>query len=336
MRVLLLGAGGSAGENFTRAVQSRRVHVVGVDTDANGLALSTARTCRHIKTSPADGAAHLRTINDLVHMLAIDVVHAQPDPEIAFLAQHADKIDAATLVPAPEAMRIAQDKLLTADAAFHVAPPTMAVDTPKDLMVALTTLGSPVWLRLRRGAGSMGALAVRAFPLGHEWIEHWDAGRGLGYGHWVAHQYLPGRHLSWTGVFRNGRILASAAKERVVLAGASRAASGVSSTATVQRIIVDIRVNDVARHAVGAVSQGHADGVFMVDMREDASGYPRVTEINAGRFGTTCDLWAEAGCNLPLIYLEAALGKVGPRQIDACRAITHVRQMDMGSTFLAA
>ena len=74
-------------------------------------------------------------------------------------------------------------------------------------------------------------------------------------------------------------------------------------------------------------------GVFCVDMKENRQDRLCVTEINAGRFFTTSNFFAEAGCNMPAIAVRLGLGLPIPetQQYDAVPAgLYWVRQMDMG------
>jgi len=57
---------------------------------------------------------------------------------------------------------------------------------------------------------------------------------------------------------------------------------------------------------------GTPRGIFFVDMTEDEAGQPRVTEINAGRFGTTIHFYTEAGCNFPYWAVRLAFDETIP------------------------
>jgi carbamoyl-phosphate synthase large subunit len=53
-----------------------------------------------------------------------------------------------------------------------------------------------------------------------------------------------------------------------------------------------------------------ASGVFGVDLKQDADGVARVTEINAGRFSSTTNLLDLTGKhNMTAVYLRAARGE---------------------------
>ena len=320
-RVLLLGAGGPAGENFCRAVQLAGHLVVGVDPDPWARAL-----CAADWTEPEarDQFSHC------------DFVHAQPDEEVLRLAlmrrEGGGPTGCMTLLPEALAIDTAQDKLTCAGAIGDLAPPSMALWSEGDVAEAIKRFGWPIWVRARKGAGSLAALPVESVEIGVAWVNFWKR-RGVAL---MASPYLPGRNLSWTGVYDDGELVASAAKERLQLLGAERSPSGTSSTARVQQIVHRPDVNSIARQAVEALCE-RPRGVFMVDLREDVSGLPLVTEINAGRFGTTSLFFAQAGGNLPAVLVALATGADPPCEgEDVCEiGAVQVRNTDMGSRVLS-
>jgi carbamoyl-phosphate synthase large subunit len=105
-------------------------------------------------------------------------------------------------------------------------------------------------------------------------------------------------------------------------------------------------VFDVAEAAVRIVNKAcdaKPHGVFYVDMKEDALGRPRVTEINAGRFNTTQNFYTEAGLNLVEAYvalhhndyaMPRTLGMMGGLRLTRDDEAYWVRQPDMGHKLL--
>jgi carbamoyl-phosphate synthase large subunit len=67
-------------------------------------------------------------------------------------------------------------------------------------------------------------------------------------------------------------------------------------------------VNDLATRAVRAIDP-NASGIWSVDLKEDADGVPRPTEVNCGRFFTTSHFFTAAGVNFPHVYVELAFGE---------------------------
>lgn len=329
MRVLVLGAGGPAGWNFAHALGADRdIEVIGADVDPIMLELAATNETLVLPPVTSRPAALL---NHIIRSRSIDVVHAQPDAEVRWLAEHDHEIGAATLLPSLDAIDICADKLATALAlGRELAPRSYGASA-----AALDRLGGEAWMRLRSGAGSMGALPVRSHAVMNAWIEHWHHERGVTAAEWMLAEILPGRDLSWTGVFVDGELQASATKERMRLMGAERSPANVASTATVQRIVRRPDVHTRCCDAVQLIDTA-ANGVWMIDLREDHAGRPRITEINCGRFGTTSLFWHETRrlrWSLPRLYVELAAGGRldGAPVVDACQTgAMWLRQPDMG------
>ena len=49
-------------------------------------------------------------------------------------------------------------------------------------------------------------------------------------------------------------------------------------------------------------------GIYGVDITLGHDGQPYLTEINAGRFNTTIEFYAQAGLNMPHMFCQLALG----------------------------
>jgi len=312
MRILLLGAGGNAANNVARCLWAAGHFTVGADADPLMLRLSDCDRTVVLETLPGDGQAHLDELLQLVETHGIGFVHAQPDAEVRFVAERRrghHGLRCPVAVPPAAIVARCQDKLVCAEALGGLAPATHALDNgPAAVEKALRRHGA-IWLRLRRGSGSVGALPTGSAAMAEAWVAHWAARRGHDWGNWTAAEVLPGRDLSWTGVYSYGRLVISVAKERERLLGGHRSPAGVSSTATIQRIVRRVDLNAVCEEAVRRVAGDELPhGVMMVDAREDAAGRPRVTEINAGRFGTTVDFWQQTGPCLAELLVEIGTG----------------------------
>ena len=209
-RVLLLGAGGPAGENFCRAVQLAGHAVAGVDPDP------WARAALQRRLDRARGPRPVRA--------SCDFVHAQPDQEVLRLALEPPAVRA---MPAP---RRPGDRHRPGQAGHDRArsatwrPNRWRSGSEGDVAEALARWGWPVWFRARRGAGSLAALPVEGVEIGMAWINFWKR-RGVAL---MASPLPAGAQSVVDGGLR--RATASswprAAKERLEMLGASRSPSG--------------------------------------------------------------------------------------------------------------
>ena len=307
---MVLGAGGAAADNYIKSLRlaDPDIYVLGVDTHPLMLELScaTERVC--IDTRPEDEGAHVGTISDLVKDHGITLVHAQPDQEARFLSVGYHGVPVS--VPDWNVIRACQDKLTCAELLGDLAPHSFSYDPyPARELAAWDNAGlsndRPLWMRARTGAGSLAAKKVNGFRDIHAWRDTWNP--RLKSSDFMLSEYLPGEDRSYTGVWWRGEPVAAACRVRVEYAD-TRTPSGQCSSPRIAKLDSRPETFDVAEQAIRRVSDATGTvphGVFYVDMREAADGRLLVTEINAGRFNTTQNFYAEAGLNLP--YVHAAL-----------------------------
>lgn len=337
-RILVTGAGGSAAHNFTEALRLTGAHSV-VGADAHPALLELAEVDARYLVPRVHEDGYLDAVNRIVERERIDVVHPQPDVEVAHLARHGDRVAARTFLPDAAVVDLCQDKLAfnTVMAEQGVpAPEARHIDSPESLERALQRLleiQPRVWLRAIRGAGSRGSLPISNVRQGQGWIDYWRTFRGLDYGDFMASEFLPGREFAWQSLWWDGELVTAQARERIEYVFGNLTPSGQTSSPSVARTVNRDDVDEIGQASVRAAS-GRPHGVFCVDMKEDAGGAPKVTEINAGRFFTTSNFFAHAGLNMPAMYVELALtGSLvrRPQQLQALPDDLYwVRMIDMG------
>jgi carbamoyl-phosphate synthase large subunit len=328
VRILSLGAGGSAADNFTKCVRHRH-YVVGADTNEYLLHLSCAHDTVMLDTRPADDD-HLGEILEVCRRFDLDFVHAQPDEEALFVAENARALQRCgirTLMPAAGVVDTCQDKLKTA----QLLGPELAPES--HAYPRRPSPSAPYWLRATTGAGSLGALPVENMTQAKPWVDMWQR-RNPGLKFMVA-ELLPGPDRSWTSVWRAGELISHVARERVQYMGARLSPSGQTSTPQVARLIHDEALTDLCVRSIQKIDY-RPNGIYYVDTKGHPDGTQRVTEINAGRFNTTINAWAAAGLNLPLTYLYAAEGLITAPDptIDQYRTGLWIRQPDMEPRFV--
>jgi carbamoyl-phosphate synthase large subunit len=149
----------------------------------------------------------------------------------------------------------------------------------------------------------------------------------------AASEYLPGANLTWMGAFDRGRLLAAGTRERLEYVLPHVAPSGVTGAPAVTRTLERADVAATGQAAVRALDP-EPHGAYFVDLKEDASGRPRVTEVNAGRCGTTIEFYSAAGCNFPWLLVQLAAGQHPAPLPDPDRAVESglywVRTLDCG------
>jgi len=326
--VLVTGAGGAAGRNLIRCLRmdGAPLRVVGTDTHRLQLECADDLDARHVVPA-CDDPEYLARLREVCRCESADLILPQPDPEVAVISESRSVLPGVALPPV-DVIAMCQDK-----ASCREALASAGVSVPEVWPIDYPGLfdDGPVWVRAIRGAGSKAALPVSNRVQLDGWLDYWQ-GRGLAADDFMASEFLPGREFAWQSLWWEGRLITSMARQRLEYLGAAQSPSGQSSSPSVAVTVHEPAVNDVASAAVRAVSGEHGPhGVFCVDLKEDAAGQPKVMEINAGRFFTTSNFFAQAGCNMPRTLVTLALGgDVGPQPaFDALPAgLLWVRGMD--------
>lgn len=338
-RILITGAGGSAGYNFYDALKlsSEDYYVVG--TDARPQHLELIDVDKRYVVPPVTDKSYIDSINKIIAKENIEFVHPQPDVEVSFIAEHRDKLNAKVFLPGKDVVEACHDKMLfnkilaekgvAVPKAFHIK----TQDNLKHALSELLEIQPKIWLRAIRGAGSRGSLPINSFYQGDAWIDYWRNFRGIDYGDFMASEFLPGHEFAWQSLWYEGELITAQARERLEYIFGNLTPSGQTSSPSVAKTVNRDDINEIGQAAVRAVSD-KPHGVFCVDMKEGADGVPKVTEINVGRFFTTSNFFAHAGLNMPNMYVE--LGMTGeiknkPKQLNPLPDDLYwVRMIDMG------
>jgi carbamoyl-phosphate synthase large subunit len=337
-RILVTGAGGSPAANFVHSLRlaPEPFHVIGTDTSKYHLELAPV-DARYLLPR-ADDPGYLDALNGLIKSEEVELVHPQPEQEVRLLSQEHDRIRARTFLPAAEAVSLCQDKAGFAARMAEAGLPTPrfahaeSEESLREATASILDRREQAWVRATRGAGARASLPVTTPDQAVAWARYWVEKRGLAIEDFMVSEFLPGREFAFQSIWLGGRIVTSAARERLEYVFGHLMPSGQSSSPSVARTVRNEAVNDLATRAVLAVD-ATATGVFCVDLKEDEDGRPLVTEINAGRFFTTSNFFAEAGANMPYSYVRLAYGEDvdGLPPYDAVEeGLYWVRMVDMG------
>lgn len=322
LKVLLLSAGGPAGVNYLKALKLGGItSVFGADSNPYHLVFCEKHTLRSFKIPRWDEDGYIDKINEIISKYEIDFVHAQSDQEVFALSENRDDINAKVFLPDHHIIKVCQDKLHTARIWSKLWPDAIAYEIKDndDLLMILAQVHivfPSAWIRAISGAGGRGSTPCITRDTAYFWLRYWwERYPNMEF---MAQNLLPGRNIAWQSVWKDGKLLVSQARERVEYIYPNLAPSGVTGTPVVQRTINDSDVNFNAAEAVRAIDP-NPNGIYSVDLKENSSGQPIPTEINAGRFFTTSYFFAYAGqmfdvreANMPLIYTMLGAGREIP------------------------
>jgi len=335
-RILIIGAGGTAGFNFVKSLREadEDFYIVGADSSKYHIELTDLD--RRYIIPGANDTNFLNKINEIIKNERIDFVHCQPDVTVCELAARVDKINAKTLLPNTRTVELCQNKAL-----LNRELKKMGIAVPEaywlkdegDLHIACESLlvsGEKAWLRGIHGSGSTASLPVKTREQVENWIQYWIDMKGYELADFMISEFLPGPEYAWQSVWHKGTLVRAELRQRIEYLGGKQSISGQTSSPSVARTVVSDKANLLGYDAVKAIDPD-ASGIFCVDMKTDEEGRVKLIEINAGRFFSTSYFFTKAGNNMPLAYVKLGLGEdvLVKRNI-----IPHnwywIRMMDMG------
>jgi carbamoyl-phosphate synthase large subunit len=285
--------------------------IVGCHDDQFILKNSTAD--RNYLVPPLSHPTWARALRRVVDAEKIDLVIPTSDGDVAALSRVRGRLPGRLFLPRAATVERCGDKYELTEwlrARGVPAPRTYRVTDLRHLERIFERLGNPsrAWCRIRAGAGSRGAAPVAGPGQARSWITYWRDMRDVPVSAFTLSEYLPGRDLGCQSVWKDGRLILVKTYERLSYLGSGSQPSEVSAVGALTKTVCEPGVVEISVRALRAVDR-KASGVFAVDLKEDSSGVPRVTEINAGRFTSGTNLLDLTGKhNMTAVYLQLARG----------------------------
>jgi carbamoyl-phosphate synthase large subunit len=314
IRILIPGAGGPGTINLCRSLRRapEPVYLVGTDCDRAFGCLALTDELHHIVRA-SEEEEYINSISALCDQRSVDLILPNNSIEARALARHREDLGAQLLLPSGRTLDLANSKwrsyLRWREDGVPV-PETRLLAGPEDVDAAFQSIQTrPIWVR---GAGIPGkGIGVASLPCqtpdqAKEWVNYWNGWSGM-----IASSYLPGANLTWIGLFRDGKLITGQTRQRDRYILPHVSPSGITGAPAISHTVHREDVFDTALKACSALDP-MLNGVVFLDFKEDAAGLPHVTEMNAGRFGTTHFFYTAAGLNLPWILVQLALGRPIP------------------------
>jgi len=321
INLLITGAGGIGGVNFVRALRLAEkqtgVKMFIVGTDHNPHYLHLPQVDVRCVSPRHDDPKFLQMLLKLTKKHNIEFLHAHPSSEARVVSENIGMFkdtDVHTYLPRP--LSILPDKLEIYNKLSSCnipTPKTAAINFLRDIDIAFSDIGSPLWIRAKRGAAGRLALKANTPKEANMWVRlNVLQGRST-INDFVIQEYLPGRDIAFDSLWFKGKLITSYARERLEYPLKHISLSGITGTPSVAKTVDDERVNKVGMEAVKALdSEPH--GFFSVDIKDNVAGKPSVTEVD-GKWHTTAPLWGYAFAkhfnkpelNIAYIYLMLGL-----------------------------
>ena len=316
-RIMIMGAGGSAGINFIESLRMIKNEYYIVGCDINKWHLEIPAIDKGYIVPYCTDPKYISTITTIIRNEGIQFIHAQPDMEVDALSENRGLLCTGHLLPSHETLQTCRNKMSTNAILRANGVPTPLsfqinnIDNMKMLIKQVKDVNGQerVWIRATKGAGSKAALPVKTFRQAKEWIHYWRSTKRLESNDFMICEYLPGREYAFQSIWSDGRLIISQARERLEYLMGNLFPSGQSSSPSVAVTVHNDLVNKVATKAILSLDR-KATGIFCIDLKENIDGEPCVTEINCGRFFTTSNFFSSLGCNMPDMYIRLGLGEL--------------------------
>ncbi|HSF06645.1 MAG TPA: hypothetical protein VLG10_12715 [Methylomirabilota bacterium] len=313
-RVVVHHAGTGAANNLIRSLRAARrpVYVVGCHHDPFILRKSAAD--RNYLLPRPEHDHFLDALAGVIRTEEVDLFIPNNDDDVRLASRLREALPCRLFLPGYDVVELCQDKYrLNTFLADHDVPvpltyPVTDRDPVEEVFRRLAPR-SPLWCRVRRGSGSVGATPVRTVAQARAWISYWEDMRGVRPGSFILSEYLPGRDFACQMLWKSGTPVLTKTCERLSYFGGAGRPSGVSSVAALAKTVYEPSVREICAAAIQALGPD-ISGAFSLDLKEDAAGVPRITEINVGRFITLMNLFDLTGKrNMTATYVALALGE---------------------------
>jgi len=242
-----------------------------------------------------------------------------------------EKIDLAIIIPEPEVLYWSENPF---DVKFMRIPPKFArtVLSKKNLYEELRKTDlTPKYQIIKKDLNLKNTEELKLeFPC---WIRDYSEGTTSGKGSFKPHnieelnawltinpdidnfmlsEYLPGRNLACFLLYNNGVLLKYGVAERIDYIMSKVSVSGITGNTSKGKLLNDDDVFSIAKRSIDLIvskTQETMHGLVVVDLKENSSGKPLITEINIRHVAFTSS-FATAGFNFSEFQLLCMLDRI--------------------------
>ena len=309
-KILVGGVGGTPTLNFIRSLKKskNKFKIIGMTSSQFDLCKAKEADKRYLVPLAQD-SNYFPILKSIIDETTPHFLHVQNDEEVYVISKVRDKLNVQTFLPDHATVEICQNKFTSfekwKEAGLKV-PRSFFIKSEEDLNQAFYEIKGKVWLRGITGAFGKWSLPTEDLRFAKSWIEYYQ-----GWGHFQAAECLTPESVTWLSIWKEGKLIVAQTRKRLYWEFANRTVSGVTGITGSAVTMKDPKVDKIAMATIFAIDS-KPNGIFGVDMTYDQQRIPNPTEINIGRFFTTHQFFTEAGLNMPLIYVNAGLGKKLP------------------------
>ena len=299
--VLITGIGGLTPRSIARDI--RRLHPT-YRLDANKKATGffmPGLVDECFVVPPCTSSNYFAAIEAIVREQEINYAFVQPESEIVEWARYREErgeYPCPTFIGSERISSALKDKAVMASVlnGTDFIPKTIAVskDNPR-IEEVRESIGFPCWIRAAEGTGGLGSLRLNDVNAYKSWLMINEQ-----IPEFTVSEFLPGRHLANQMLYYEGEYVKGAALECVEYVMANAAPSHVTGNTHFARFLNEDQINEFCNDCMRYLEKQLrevAHGIYSFDLKEDANGSLKVTEINIRHMAYT-GVMALAGFDL--------------------------------------
>ncbi len=302
--ILLTGIGGLTPRSIAKIIRENHpeYRLVGCDINKKAVGFFMKDLLDKYYVCPrCNSEDYFPWIEKLVEKENIDYAFVQPESEIVVWA---DYFETNGKYPCPVFMgskilsESLRDKAIMSDLleGTEFIPKTIKVTQANPRYEDVENIiGFPCWIRATEGTGGLGSLRLDDLSSYKSWLFI-----NSNIEEFTIAEFLTGRHLANQMLYYNGEYVKGAALECVEYVMANTAPSHVTGNTHFGRFLNDERINKFCDDCIKYIEKKlnvPAHGILSFDLKEDAHGNMKVTEVNIRHMAYT-GVMAHVGFNL--------------------------------------
>lgn len=312
--ILISGIGGPTPRSIAKVIRKKypQIRLIGIDSNFKAVGFYMNNLVDEYCISPkASDDRYCFFIEDLIQKYRIDYAIIQPEKEIIAWGDYYvrnGKYPCQTFLPSKVLALTLMDKALMADVleGTDFIPKTIKVTQGNPRYEEVEKeIGFPCWIRATQGSGGLGSLKLEDLNSYKSWLFiHADINE------FTVSEFLTGRHLANQMLYYDDRLVKGASLECAEYVMANVAPSKVTGNTSFGRFLNDDRILTFCDECVKYICKKlsvKANGVLSFDLKEDAAGNLKVTEVNIRHMAYT-GIMAEVGFDLISDTLEILRG----------------------------
>lgn len=302
--ILITGIGGLTPRSIAKVVRKNHsdYRIIGCDIDKKAVGFFMSGLLDKYYIAPrCTTEDYFPWIKSLVEKEKVDFAFVQPESEIVAWGDYYEKNKE---YPCPVFMGSKLMSVSLRDKAIMASLLESTRYIPKTIKVTQQNpryqdveneIGFPCWIRATEGTGGLGSLRLDNLSSYKSWLFI-----NTEISEFTISEFLTGRHLANEMLYYHGEYVKGAALECAEYVMADTAASHVTGNTHFARFLNDDRINSFCDSCVKYLEQKlnvSANGILSFDLKEDAAGNMKVTEINIRHMAYT-GVMAQIGFDL--------------------------------------